>query len=946
MIKTRKVWLALCLCALCASAPMQAQVSEMEEQYLQLEQRFALREKNLAKDLKQYLQVYPYTTYADEIHFMQGVLLVERSYYKQALKELERTDYVTLSRPHQVDYQFYRGYAHLQQQDYGKAQIYFGNLMKKESQYQRKAQYYYAYCQYKLEHYEKALQGMLTLEHAPEYSKTVPYYIVQLYYHMQNYDEVEKRAGALLAAEPEGENAGELHRILGEMYYQKGSYREAVDHLKQYEQSFTAQGRDIIRNDLYLLGMATYKIEDYVAAATYFKRVKQEKDSISESTCLQLGNTYVKLGQTEQAKLSYLATMQFRLNKQVREEAMYNYALSTYQSSTALGESVTAFMDFLKEYPESKYENQVFELMSDALRRSKNYKAALSALDSIPQPSRKMCETKQYLRYQLGTDAFVQGKMSQADEWLTAAIADSVYGAQYRQEAFYWRAETNYRMKNYNECRSDLNRFFHSPNVKRSPNYAAAFYLSSYTYFNQSNYAQAKRDMQQYLGMIRPTDKTYADALNRLGDCEFNARQFEAAIQYYSRVAQMNTTGSDYAMFQRGYAQGLLRRYGDKINAMQELLKRYPRSDYADDGVYEIARARLERDDEPGAIEAYERLLDQYPKSPLARKASVERAMLYRNLRRNTDAMAAYKQTIERYPGTEEAYTALEGLEAVSIEENKVNEFVAYTKNLDRLNMSVSLKEDSLRYTAHYYAAIHAYESKDYATALKEYAALTEITGNPYMEEAYMRAAELSYDKGDYAAALQYFRQLQFAASSHELSNVAKLGVLRCCYYLNRQTETIDIATKILADELISDEVREEALYNRAKAYVATGQYSQAIGDLTKVSVEVRTASGAEAKYLTAECHYNLGAIDKAEEEVMAFLQMETQQQYWLAKALILLSDINLSRGEDFQARQYLITLQNNYRGQDDILSIVADKIRLLDSLQQPKQEEEKEEEL
>ena len=112
------------------------------------------------------------------------------------------------------------------------------------------------------------------------------------------------------------------------------------------------------------------------------------------------------------------------------------------------------------------------------------------------------------------------------------------------------------------------------------------------------------------------------------------------------------------------------------------------------------------------------------------------------------------------------------------------------------------------------------------------------------------------------------------------------------------------------------------------------------------MSVEVRTASGAEAKYLTAECHYNLGAIDKAEEEVMAFLQMETQQQYWLAKALILLSDINLSRGEDFQARQYLITLQNNYRGQDDILSIVADKIRLLDSLQQPKQEEEKEEEL
>lgn len=933
-------------CLLMVGASLTAQVSKMEEDYNQLEERYELREKNLAKDLKQYLVLYPYTTYADEIHFMQGVLLVERAYYKQALKELERTDYKTLARPHQVEYQFYRGYAHLMQQDYAKAQIYFGNLKKKESQFSLKARYYYAFCQYKLGSYDKALPALLELENTAEYGMTVPYYIVQIYYYQHNYDEVEQRAEALLSKETEGENAGELHRILGEIYYQKGDYAQAISHLKQYEAMFTAQKKELIRNDIYLLGMATYKTADYESAVKYLKQVKAENDSISESTCLQLGHAYRQLGQTEQAKLWYQAAMQYNLNKTAREEAMYNYALSTYESSTALGESVNAFLAFLKEYPDSKYENQVFELMSDALRRSKNYQAALSALDSIPNPNRKMCETKQYLRYQLGTDAFIQGKMAQADEWLTAVIDDKQYGEQYRQEAYYWRAETAYRSKNYQECRNDLNRFFNCAGVKKSPNYAAAFYLNAYACFNMSEYPQAKREMQQYLGMIRPTDKTYADALNRLGDCEFNARQFEAAIQYYARVAQMNTTGSDYAMFQRGYAQGLLRRYGEKINSMQELLKRYPRSDYADDGLYEIARAQIEKDDEAAAIGAYERLLDQYPKSPLARKASVERAMLYRNLHQNENAIAAYKQTIERYPGTEEAYTALEGLEAVSIEENKVNDYLAYTKNLGKLNMSVSLKEDSLRYTAHYYAAIHAYEQKNYDAALAEYKALVEITGNPYMEEACMRAAEISYDKKDYKTALNYFRKMQSAASSHELSNVAKLGVLRCCYNLNRQQETIEIATQILNDELIGDAVREEALYNRAKAYVATGQYGMAVVDLDKISKEVRTASGAEAKYLTAECYYNLGALDKAEEEIMAFMQMETQQQYWLAKALILLSDINLSRGEDFQARQYLITLQNNYRGQDDILSIVAEKMKILDSLHQQVETEETEEEV
>lgn len=914
-----------------------AQVSRMEVAYQKLLERYELRDKNLQKDLKSYLRLYPYTTYQDEIHFMSGVMLAERGYQKKALKELEHVDYKSLARPHQVEYQFYRGYCYLTQEDYQRAAIYFGNLKKKSSKYGLRPNYYYAYCQYKLGNYDKALPAMLELEHVDEFKATIPYYIVQLYYYEHNYPEVERRALELLSAEPEGEHSGELHRILGEIECQRENFPEAIRHLKIYEQLFTAQNRELIRNDIYLLGMASYRLAEYTDAVRYLKKVSAANDSIYASTCLQLGNAYIKLGQIEQAKLSYLAAVQLNLSPSVREEAMYNYTLASYQSSTALGESVTAFTEFLKQYPDSKYENNVLELMSEALRQSKNYKAALSALDSIPHPDAKLMDTKQYLRYQLGTDAFVQGKMTEADAWLTAVIDETKYGAVYRREAYYWRAETQYRMGHYDECRLDLDRFFRIPNVNQSDNYAAALYLSAYAYFNRSDYNDAARMFREYVGLIRPTDRTYADALNRLGDCEFNARRFETAIQYYDRVSQLAVQGSDYAIFQRSYALGLMRRYSDKVSGMQELLRRYPRSDYADNGLYEIARAELERDDVAAAIAAYERLLDQYPKSVLARKASVERAMLYRNLRQNDNAIAAYRQTIERYPGTQEAYTALEGLEAVSIEENKVGEYVAYTKNLDKLNMSVSLKEDSLRYTATYYAATRAYDSQDYDRALREYAALCDITGNPYMEEAVMRVAELSYDKRDYQTALQYFYRMQSNASTHELTNVAQLGILRCCYYLGRHQETIEVASRILADELMSENMKEEALYNRAKAYVATAQYGMAVVDLDKISGEVRTAQGAEAKYLTAECYFNLGAVDKAEEVVMGFLHMETQQQYWLAKALILLSDINLSRGDDFQARQYLIALQNNYVGSDDIASIIADKMQVLDSLGEKK---------
>lgn len=90
-----------------------AQTTEMEQRYNALAARFEVRDKQLTKDLKAYLQAFPYTTFADEVKFMQGVLQVEKGQNKQGLKTLESIDLKALTRPHQLDYTFYRGYAYL-----------------------------------------------------------------------------------------------------------------------------------------------------------------------------------------------------------------------------------------------------------------------------------------------------------------------------------------------------------------------------------------------------------------------------------------------------------------------------------------------------------------------------------------------------------------------------------------------------------------------------------------------------------------------------------------------------------------------------------------------------------------------------------------------------------------------------------------------------------------
>jgi tetratricopeptide (TPR) repeat protein len=218
---------------------------------------------------------------------------------------------------------------------------------------------------------------------------------------------------------------------------------------------------------------------------------------------------------------------------------------------------------------------------------------------------------------------------------------------------------------------------------------------------------------------------------------------------------------------------------------------------------------------------------------------------------------------------------------------------------------------------------------------MDQYSALADIPGNPYMEEACMRVAELSYDNQEYRTALYYFQRMNEVASSAKTRTTAMVGILRCSHHIGDKQSVIDIATQLLAKENIETEIRNEALYCRANAYLQDNQYGLAVVDFTPVAKEVRTQWGAEAKYQVAYCYFQLGAIDMAEQEIMSFTQLQTSHQYWLAKSLILLADINVQRNEVFQAKQYLLALQSNYKLQDDIPTIIEEKLRQIAQLEQ-----------
>lgn len=932
-----------------------------ETEYYMAANAYELRHDDAALRLKNYLLKHPYTPFYAKANLMLGMLHYEKKEYDKALTYFNEVNRDHLNRRERIDFMFSKGYACLETKNYQQAQVIFKELKDMNTRYNLSATYYYAYAEYCLGNYTAALPEFIKLEDNPAYKNIIPYYIVQIHYAQKEYDKVNERGEALLAGNPDNPNNAEIYRIMGEIAYRKKDYARAIIHLKNYERLYP----QVLRNDMYLLGLSYYQTKDYTNAIQYLSKTTTAADEMAENAYLHIGNAYIKLNDKVNARLAYEASLRTNFNKAVREEAFYNYALTTYDSTTSFGETVAAFEQFLSEFPNTKYKERAYNYLTSAFMTTKNYESAYQSIQRIKQPSPKLIETRQYLLYQIGTEAFMQGNYDKAIEHFSLSLQSSLSG-KYSAESMYWRSESYYRTGRPAQSIADLKAFFNNPNSRTSTNRVIAQYALAYGFFSQKNYTEALTWFLKYIDTEQNRSATaYADALNRIGDCYFYARNFTQSENYYNRAAAQSPNTADYALFQAAYVTGLQKNYNSKINKLEKLVTTYPRSEYADDALYEMGRAYLMLENDAKAISTYQRLMTSYPNSVQTRKAALETGLIYFNNREYNQAIAAYKKVISNYPGSEEAHTALESLETVYIEINDVPAYLAYAKTLGRtISNSTSSREDSISFIAaerlymngkyaeaingmrnylrkfcagsryctiaQYYLADSYYRTNDKDNALTAYKAVLQLGSNQYTEEATIRAAEITYDKKDYTAALQYFKQLQNIAQTAENKNVGRLGVLRSSYFLNDHQTTINIAGEIMLDARAPAELKAEARYNRAKAYIATGQTTQAVADLKALSADTRSITGAESKFLLANIYFDQGKMSDAESEVLDFAKKNTPHQFWLARSYILLSDIYIQRGDDFQAKQYLLSLQRNYKAADEIQTMINDRLQAI----------------
>lgn len=935
----------------------------MEAEYMLACTAYELQTKNHVRQMELYLEKYPESPYENRIYALMASAYFFKEDYNKALAMFNSCDLESLSDEERDDMTYRKGVSYLSIGNTDEAAAWFETLRLTGDKYETDCTYYIAYIRYTQGRYDEALEEFGKIENAPKYRSLVPYYIADCYLKKKQYDMAEQVALKNLSTHPGIAQAAEMHRILGESYYYRGRYRESSENLAKY----MADAENPQRASQYMLGMSYYKTGVFTKAASALGEVVHVNDALTQNAYLHLGLSYLQSAEKNKARMAFEQAASLNTDPVLKERAAYNYALCIHETSfSAFGESVTAFERFLNEFPNSAYRDKVSGYLVDVYMNTRSYEAALQSIERITKPGTRIMVAKQKILFHLGTQAFTNASFLKAIEYFNKSIELRQYDKQTNADAHFWRGESFYRINRQQEAGRDFSEYLRQNTQTNTNMYALAHYNSGYTAFHRKEYAKAREWFQKYVRLEKTGNpETLSDAYNRIGDCYLQVRNFGEAKSYYSHAERMNTPSGDYSYYQQALVAGLQKDYSEKITLLNRLAEKYPSSPYLANAIYEKGRSYVLMENNSQAISVFNGLMQQFPNSPLSRKAAAEIGLLYYQSGSYEQAVNAYKYVVEAYPGSEEARLALRDLKSLYTDLNRVDEFATLASSLPgNIRFDVT-EQDSLTYVAaeriygrgqtdeakasftkylqsfpegafslntHYYLMNIAKTQREPDQILYHSGKVLEYPDSPFAEQALISQGEVQFNKSLFNEALATYKQLKEKASNADRRQLALTGILRSAQQLQDGSQTIQTASDLLSGIKITPELRNEALFYRAKAYIRQNSPQAAMNDLRELAKDTRTVYGAEAKFLVAQQLYETGKHKEAEKELLDFIDKSTPHAYWLARGFILLSDVYLAMENQLDARQYLLSLQQNYKENDEINGMIESRLQKLNN--------------
>ena len=925
--------------------PAEASLREQADYYIALS-HFERGEESSLDLLEDFIDRYPASPLAVEAQMKVGNYYFYRGQWESALLSYSLVRNRSLDLNSDEDLEYRRAYCNLRLGNFHEAERLYHEL-DRTSRYGGASEFYKAYLDYARGDYDEARAKFERIPEGTELGYQSQYYLTQIEYHKQHYNDVINQGKALLEQHGNDYFDAELNRLVGESYYHLGNERDARIYLRRYLDN--PEGEPY-RTAAYTMGVLDYRDKNYDAVVNNMLHVTDGSDALAQSAYLYLGQAKRQLNDLNAANMAFQQAAMMDYDRNVKETAYYNYAVGVSKGArTPFDKSVDLFEDFLNEYPNSRYKDNVEEYLVEAYMNTTDYQRALTSINRIKKPGAKVLKAKQNILYNMGVQALANNRNKEADEYFKQAIAVGNYDKTALNESRLWLAEAEYREGNYSEAAKHQQEYVKAIN-KSDENYGLAQYNLGYSLYGQKRYAEAKTAFQNAIASKQLSNDLTADAYNRIGDAQYYARDFSGAQASYDQAMRLDKNSSgDYSMYQKGIMMGLNHQYADEIKQMDALIAAYPKSDLAPQAMLEKgnAQALLGKNDE--ALNTYAALLKNYPRSVEARKGLLQTALVNKSMGKEDAALEAYKKVIKQYPTSDEAQAAAEDMKLIYADRGQLAEFSKFLNSVpnapqidvnevERLTFEAAEKAaidtrpsiDKMQQylkdypagayvaKAHYYIARYHYSKGKYDDAMKEIDQALQGGGDAsYAQDAYAMRSDILSRQGKLDEALQSYKDLAERASSEDNRTLAQLGAMRVAKQMGNWNEVRLITGTLLERGGLTANEEKEVTLDRALSLAQVGNTQEAEAAFRTLARDPSSEYGAQASYELSRMQYEMGNYKGAEQTVNELIDAGTPHTYWLAKSFLTLADVYYKQGNVTQAREYLQSLKSNYPGKE-----------------------------
>lgn len=891
---------------------------------------------------------YPGSVFSNDVYFSLGSYYCASGDFKQAREAFGKTRYKALDGSRRERYDVRMGYVEFSDGNYEKAYEYFDRVGSR-SEYADHALYYKSYIDYAEGRYGRAKQGFEALARSDAYRAVVPYYLLQIEFREGNYRYVVDN-GDVLMQKAVPQRRAELARVVAESWFHLGNYAKTLEYLSVFETAGGESGRD----ENYLKGFSLYRTARYAEAAEALRKACGADDALTQNASYHLADCCLRSGDKQAAMQAFAMAANENYDPTIAEDALFNYGKLQYElGGGAFNGAINVLRRYMEQYPSSVRAPEAKSLLIAAYYNSRDYDAAYEAIKSYPNPDAEIRAALQKIAYFRGLEAYSAGDYGAAQRYLAESAAVNV-SPKYNALSSFWQGEIAFAQGDYASAASKYNAY-----LKRAPRrekeYAMAWYNLGYCAFDRKDMTGTRNAFSKFISSYPTADRYRADAFNRLGDAYYSDREFEQAVSEYDRAIAVGGREKQYAQYKRAVTLGILGRADQKTEALRQIVSA-GEGDYVDDASYELGRSYIAQERYAEGAKALEAFVAAYPSSPRYTQALSDLGLAYLNLGDREKSLSYYDRVVNSSPQSAEAKEAMQGIREIYVSKGDVDAYFSYAEKTGMESDLTAMSRDSLSFAAAqklYLAGEEEAAAKSLRSYVKSYpkgyylndalyylsdcylkggereyaieslTALADRGTNPYTVTVLEKLSELTFADKRYDEAAAAYRKLYEATATMSGREDAMTGYVRSTLAGGDAEKIAAMAADVAAHPDAGKTAIRESKFALAEQLRKSGERTEAAKLYKELAGEVRTAEGAVSAYYLLEDLFESGDMEKTEKAVFAYADKEPSQAYWLAKAYILLGDVYVRRGDNFQARATYQSVADGYSPDDD--GIVAE---------------------